>query len=85
MVFIVNKYKMCLLLDQWNAVERVDASISALGLSDRNESSEGAVGFTPEAVTSSSVSQESTCTLTKEQDEIRRRRIEKFSQVQGSD
>jgi hypothetical protein len=54
-------------------------------LSNRNESSEGAVGFTPEAVTSSSVSEESTSTPTKEQDEIRRRRIEKFDQLQGSD
>lgn len=51
----------------------------------RNESSEGAVGFTTEAVTSSSVSEGSACTLTKEQDEIRRRRIEKFGQIQGSD
>jgi len=59
--------------------------MSALALSSRNESNEGAVGFTPEAVTSSSVSEGSTSTPTKEQDEIRRRRIEKFGQIQGSD
>jgi hypothetical protein len=58
---------------------------SYLGLSNRNESSEGAVGFTPEPVPSPLVSEEADSTLTKEQEEIRRRRIEKFGQTQGSD
>ena len=46
--------------------------------------SEGAVGFTPETSTSSS-KEELTSPLTKEQEEIRRRRIQKFGQTQNSD
>ncbi|XP_023705417.1 E3 ubiquitin-protein ligase synoviolin isoform X3 [Cryptotermes secundus] len=52
--------------------------------SSRNESSEGAFGFTPEP--SSPASEEAvSSTLTKEQEEIRRRRIQKFGQTHSSD
>lgn len=54
------------------------------GLSSRNESSEGAVGFTPDPFLSSADSEEDVSALTKEQEEIRRRRIQKFGQSQGS-
>jgi hypothetical protein len=55
-----------------------------LGLFNRNESSEGAFGFTPES--SSPASEEAaSSTLTREQEEIRRRRIQKFGQAHSSD
>lgn len=50
--------------------------------SSRNEGSEGAVRYSPEA---SPPSDETISPITKEQDEIRRRRIQKFGQAQGSD
>jgi hypothetical protein len=58
--------------------------VSSLDLPARNESNEGAFGFTPEHFSEGS-EEAASSTLTKEQEEIRRRRIQKFGQTQGSD
>jgi hypothetical protein len=59
----------------------VDADVAFLVLSSRHESCEGASGYTPEP--SSPASEETApSVLTKEQEEVRRRRIEKFGQTQ---
>jgi len=91
-VYIVDKHKICCCcsilvrssLKCW-CYHACLTCCSFLGLSSRNEISEGARGCTPEPVASSSVNEEAASTLSKEQEEIRRRRIQKFGQTQGSD